>query len=107
MQENGGFNIPGACISSIFLFVNYESQFPDFNNEKTRLIKERYISRRGADPLNDGSVDDPNNEQGKDGDLDHDGWTNFEEYERGTDPNDADSHPSKAMPWLQILLLDD
>lgn len=42
-------------------------------------------------------------------DKDGDGWTNLQEYTRGTLPDDPDSHPSKGgfMPWLPILLSDD
>ena len=47
------------------------------------------------------SVDDANE------DLDGDGWSNNMEYMRGTDPKNPDSHPSKAMPWIPLLLLDD
>jgi parallel beta-helix repeat protein len=47
------------------------------------------------------SVDDANS------DLDGDGFTNIIEYNRGTDPSDPNSHPSKAMPWIPLLLLDD
>ena len=50
----------------------------------------------GLNPL----VDDAND------DLDGDGWSNLKEYERGTDPTDPDSHPSKAMPWIPLLLGD-
>jgi hypothetical protein len=51
----------------------------------------------GLDPLddNDASVD-----------LDGDGFTNLQEYQRGTDPGDPDSHPPRAMPWLPLLLDD-
>jgi len=40
------------------------------------------------------------------GDKDNDGYTNFEEYEEGTDPTDPRSHPVKAMPWIPLLLGD-
>ena len=42
-------------------------------------------------------------------DKDGDGWTNIQEYNKGTIPNDPTSHPtrSKAMPWLLLLLSDD
>ena len=40
-------------------------------------------------------------------DLDGDGWLNIIEYNRSTDPTDPNSHPSKAMPWIPLLLLDD
>jgi peptidase C13-like protein/thrombospondin type 3 repeat protein len=37
-------------------------------------------------------------------DSDKDEWTNLKEYQRGTDPKDSNSHPTKAMPWLMLLL---
>ncbi len=40
-------------------------------------------------------------------DYDEDGWTNLEEYLKGTVPNDAGSHPARAMPWLPLLLEDE
>jgi len=39
-------------------------------------------------------------------DLDGDGFTNLTEYRRGTDPSDPNSHPTKAMPWIPLLLED-
>ena len=47
------------------------------------------------------SVDDAN------GDLDGDGFTNIIEYNRHTDPTDPNSYPSKPMPWIPLLLLDE
>ena len=41
------------------------------------------------------------------GDADNDGFTNYKEYRAGTDPNDPNLHPSKAMPWIPLLLLDE
>jgi hypothetical protein len=40
-------------------------------------------------------------------DFDSDGWSNFMEYMRGTDPTEPNPHPSRAMPWIPLLLLDD
>ncbi|MGV7225175.1 MAG: C45 family autoproteolytic acyltransferase/hydrolase [Nitrospinales bacterium] len=40
-------------------------------------------------------------------DTDGDGYTNIVEYQRGTDPIDPNSYPSKPMPWIPLLLLDD
>jgi hypothetical protein len=41
-----------------------------------------------------------------DDDNDGDGWSNLKEYQRGTIPNDPESHPSKAMPWIPLILED-
>jgi subtilisin family serine protease len=40
-------------------------------------------------------------------DADGDGYANIEEYRRSTDPTDPSSYPSKAMPWIPLLLLED
>ncbi|MFC1798574.1 C13 family peptidase [Thermodesulfobacteriota bacterium] len=48
----------------------------------------------GLDP----TVDDAN------GDLDGDNAKNILEYNRDTDPNDANSKPNLSMPWLPLLL---
>ncbi len=40
-------------------------------------------------------------------DADDDGYTNLEEYEAGTDPQNPNSRPVKAMPWIPLLLLDE
>jgi hypothetical protein len=42
-----------------------------------------------------------------DGDLDGDGESNLLEYNLGTNPNDANSKPYNAMPWLPLLVFDD
>ncbi len=39
-------------------------------------------------------------------DADGDGFKNITEYRRGTDPQDENSYPSRAMPWLPLLLGD-
>ena len=43
----------------------------------------------------------------EDADTDHDGFSDGDEIKAGTDPNDPDSHPLRAMPWTPLLLLDD
>jgi hypothetical protein len=57
-----------------------------------------------ADPNDDiTSIEDVNPND----DFDNDGWSNLIEYQRGTDPSDPNSHPSNAMPWIPLLLLDE
>ena len=68
---------------------------PDTDNEPDGMIDCWEIAN-GLDP----NVDDANL------DPDNDGFSNLIEYKRGTDPQDPNSHPSKAMPWLPLLLGD-
>jgi alpha-tubulin suppressor-like RCC1 family protein len=37
-------------------------------------------------------------------DQDEDGYSNLQEYLVGTNPYDENSHPSKGLPWLHLLL---
>ena len=37
-------------------------------------------------------------------DPDNDGYSNLEEYLSDSDPNDAQPHPPKGLPWLMLLL---
>jgi hypothetical protein len=40
-------------------------------------------------------------------DKDSDGYSNLQEYQGRSDPNNPNSYPSIAMPWIPLLLLDD
>jgi hypothetical protein len=48
----------------------------------------------GLDPL------DSTGQNGRDGDLDSDGWTNYEEYMASTNPADDTSHPAMSPPEI-------
>ena len=60
-------------------------------------MPDDWENQHGLDPLVDDAFDDPDN----------DGFSNIREYRANTDPQNPDSHPSKAMPWIPLLLLDD
>ena len=63
-------------------------------------MPDAYELANGLDPLNAADASQ---------DADGDGFTNLEEFNKGTDPQDPSSFPQpvKAMPWLELLLLDD
>ncbi|MFC1839600.1 DNRLRE domain-containing protein [Thermodesulfobacteriota bacterium] len=63
----------------------------DYDNDG---MPDEWEDQNGLDSL----VDDA------DDDADGDGFSNLQEYNRGTDPQDAESHPSRGMPWLMLLL---
>jgi Big-like domain-containing protein/chitobiase/beta-hexosaminidase-like protein/peptidase C13-like protein len=69
---------------------------PDDDNDGMPDAWERQYGG-WLDPYLNDAADDP----------DGDRCRNFLEYVRGTDPTDPDSHPTKAMPWLMLLLDDD
>jgi hypothetical protein len=48
----------------------------------------------GLDPLIDDADDD----------ADNDGYSNFDEYELGSDPTNRNDPDPKAMPWIPVLL---
>lgn len=59
-------------------------------------IPDTWEIRYGYNPyVNDASGDD-----------DGDEYSNLQEYRLGTDPTDPNSHPSRAMPWIPLLLDD-
>ena len=60
----------------------------DDNDELPDAWEEQY----GLDPLDSTGVN------GKDGDLDEDSWSNYEEYVGNTDPSDNASYPEASPP---------
>lgn len=67
---------------------------PDDDNDG---MPDEWELKYTLNPFVDDATDDP----------DADGWSNIMEYEGDTDPTDPNSHPSKAMPWMPMILLDD
>ena len=63
-------------------------------------IPDSFETANGLNPLDPSDANQ---------DADGDGFTNLREFRAGTDPNDPTSVPTpiKAMPWLELLLLDD
>ncbi len=62
--------------------------------------EQQIIDNNESDSINNFEDVIPND------DFDGDNFSNLEEYQEGTDPTDAASHPPRPMPWL-ILLLED
>ena len=67
------------------------------------------------DPLDDDSDDDGLTDGEEvntystdplDPDSDGDGFNDGVEVLNSTNPNDLNDHPNRAMPWIQLLLLD-
>jgi hypothetical protein len=94
--------------SKHFYFTTEGETFPDNDNDGISDVLD-------DDDDNDGMPDayeehypgklDPMTYDADD-DADLDGYTNIEEYEAGTDPTDADDHPSTgAMPAIIMYLL--
>ncbi len=62
-------------------------------------VPDSFEIANGFDPLDAADASE---------DADGDGFTNLEEFKADSDPNDPGSIPRpKAMPWLELLLLDD
>jgi hypothetical protein len=75
--------VPGQCGCGI----------PDTDNEPDGMLDCWEIDNN-LDP----NVDDADDDQ------DEDGFSNIEEYQKGTNPTDPNSHPSQGMPWMLLLL---
>jgi len=76
------------------IIYNTNRESSDTDDDK---MPDGWEVQYGLNPLaNDASLD-----------KDSDGYSNLEEYQAGSDPNDPNSRPSKAMPWIPLLLLDD
>ena len=68
---------------------NYDDTDDDNDN-----LPDNWEEAYGSDHLDSDGIN------GKDGDLDDDGWTNYEEYLRGTDPSDNTSFPASSTPEI-------
>ncbi|MGD9106436.1 MAG: hypothetical protein PVJ87_06355, partial [Desulfobacterales bacterium] len=76
--------------------IVYNTNRESFDTDDDKM-PDGWEVQYGLNPLaNDASLD-----------KDSDGYSNLQEYLAGSDPNDPNSHPSKAMPWIPLLLLDD
>ena len=61
----------------------------------------------GEEDANHNGTQDPGETDATNPDTDGDGFGGGAEVEAGTEPLDPQSHPSGAMPWIPLLLLDD
>lgn len=88
-----------------------QDDFPNDPDEQTDTDGDGTGDNADLDDDNDGMSDTYENQNGLNSlvddaglDLDGDGFTNFEEFEAGTSPNDADDLPSSGLPvWLLIV----
>ena len=78
---------------SLEFFLGTDPYNSDTDNDG---MPDGWEVQHGLDPL----VNDAN----EDADGDH--FSNIEEYQKNTDPNDNESHPPRSMPWLPLLLGD-
>jgi len=61
----------------------------------------------GPDPVNPRNTDGTDEPDYLDLDSDNDTWSDEDEVTYGTDPYNSNSHPSRAIPWIPLLLLGD
>ncbi len=88
--------------------------FPNDPNESLDADADGTGNNADLDDDNDAIPDafeianalDPFNPADATADADSDGFTNLDEFTAGSDPNDPQSTPNRAMPWLPLLLED-
>jgi hypothetical protein len=98
----GGGVITGATDTDVDGLKDYQEliiymmnrENPDTDGDK---IPDGLEVQCGLNPL----VDDASL------DIDSDGYSNLQEFRGQSDPNDPNSYPSIAIPWIPLLLLDD
>ena len=133
-RELANFSINNKAIVNDIesIMLDTANSFPIFNSDTVQSVvftpadKKLYMYAKGihtptvmeeiliSDDVDDDGLPD-NWEINYFGDLSHkgttdddgDGYANLVEYKRGTDPTDPNSYPSKSMPWIPLLLLDD
>jgi hypothetical protein len=104
----GSFYLPLICIIDPNDSHNYLDRTTGVQDIQVFYL--RLLEYSDGDADSDGMPDAWEIEYGLDplvndasGDADGDGFTNLQEYRRGTNPTDPESHPSRTMPWLQLL----
>ena len=70
-----------------------ERDYIDSDDDNDEL-PDTWEAQYGLDPMDAAGVN------GKDGDLDGDNWTNYEEYTGGSDPGDETSYPASSVPEI-------
>lgn len=92
--DNDGLCDDVETNTGIYVSPNDTGTDPNNNDTDGDKMPDGWEVNNGLDPLFDDA----------DGDEDGDGANNLMEYIRGTDPNDENSKPVMAFPWLPLLL---
>jgi len=113
--HNGSTVVDGVNLVTISnvsdLFGNAVEESSNFTTDTRDIDSDGQRDYMDTDDDNDGLPDtweedygldplDSTGENGTDGDLDSDGWTNYEEYMAGTNPADDTSHPAMSPPEI-------
>jgi len=91
---------PGICGCGVADTDSDGDGTPDCNDDDDDNdgMPDEWEEQYDLNPLVNDASDDPDN----------DGYSNYKEYQAGTNPNNPNSFPkTKAMPWIPLLLLDE